>query len=408
MQSPTETRPQIASPKRLDYRFVYTLASYFKPIDLVSGIYIHIPYCKQACYYCDFHFSTSLQNKQQMVEALKKELKLRTTYLSDPVIHTLYFGGGTPSLLDSHELADLIEMVRETYQLAPNAELTLEANPDDLTTEKLTQIKALGVNRLSIGVQSFDDEILQYFNRSHDSSAAITSIREAQGLGIENISIDLIFGVPNQTRAMLQKDLDMALSLDTPHISIYGLTIEEDTVFGKWHQQNKLTPMDDDLAGQHLMLIMETLSAAGYEQYEVSNFSKPGWRSHHNSSYWSGTHYLGIGPAAHSYDGDSRQYNVSHNTKYIKALKNGELDCEIETLSQKDKITEFVLTQIRKSEGINLEQLRRQLDYDLQRTKAAELSQLLAEQLVYIEDNSLTLTQKGKLLGDWVTEQLIP
>ncbi|UXP33750.1 radical SAM family heme chaperone HemW [Reichenbachiella agarivorans] len=374
----------------------------------MSGIYIHIPYCKQACHYCDFHFSTSLQNKQQMVDALSQELKLRKDYLADPLIQTLYFGGGTPSILSTSELAQLIETSREEFVLSENLELTLEANPDDLNLTKLHELKSLGINRLSIGIQSFDDALLKYFNRSHDRRTAIQAVRDAREAGIDNISIDLIFGVPNQSLEMLADDLRQALSLETPHISIYGLTIEEKTVFGKWHKQNKLTPIDEDLASEHLSLIMTTLETAGYVQYEISNFCKPDYQSRHNSSYWAGTHYLGIGPAAHSYNGSSRQYNISHNNKYIQAIHAHQLNHEIEVLTQDEKITEMILTQIRTIAGIDMMELKSQLGYDMIHEKKKELSQLTQSGLLSIQNDRLILSKKGKLLGDYITELLIP
>ncbi|MCV9388660.1 radical SAM family heme chaperone HemW [Reichenbachiella ulvae] len=374
----------------------------------MSGIYIHIPFCKQACYYCDFHFSTNMQNKQHMVEAMKKELILRKEYLIDDKIETLYFGGGTPSLLDQPALTSLIDTVKTHYQLDPEAEITLEANPDDLSMEKLKELKELGINRLSIGIQSFDDQILSYFNRAHDSQMARQSVADAQEVGIENISIDLIFGVPNQSLVQLKKDLKSALALQTPHISIYGLTIEEDTVFGRWERQNKLTPLDEELASQHLQLIMDRLENAGYEQYEISNFSLPGYRSRHNSSYWAGTHYLGIGPAAHSYDGDSRQFNIAHNAKYLKALAQDTFPAEKEILSREEKITEMILTQLRKKEGLSLKSLKGDLGYDLHKERGAKLKDFQEEGLTLCLDEILTLTQKGKLLCDWITEELIP
>ncbi|PIB37284.1 hypothetical protein BFP72_18645 [Reichenbachiella sp. 5M10] len=374
----------------------------------MSGIYIHIPYCKQACYYCDFHFSTRLQNTQQMVDALVSELKLRKDYLTDPLIHTLYFGGGTPSILDTSQLKTIVDAVRTHFVLDPEAELTLEANPDDLTPDKLRALQGIGINRLSIGIQSFDDQILRSFNRSHDRNQALEAVRHAQEIGLTNLSIDLIFGVPDQSLAMLSHDLDTALSLGTPHVSIYGLTIEEDTVFGRWHKQNKLTPIDEELARQHLIHIMDRLQSAGYQQYEISNFAKANHQSKHNSSYWFGTHYLGIGPAAHSYNGHSRQYNIAHNIKYIQGVEEQSLNYELEQLSPTDKITETILTQLRTAQGVNLAQLRAEHDYDVTQVKNKLLTQLVEEKLVLLQNDRLLLTHQGKLLCDSITEGLIP
>lgn len=343
-----------------------------------------------------------------MVEALKKELQMRKNYLIDPEIETLYFGGGTPSILENDQLAELIEEVKANYELSDQAEITLEANPDDLSKEKLEALSQLGVNRLSIGIQSFDDEILKYFNRAHDSQMAKESVRLARELGIKNISIDLIFGVPGQTLDKLAKDIQQALKLNTPHISIYGLTIEENTVFGRWEKQKKLQPIDEELARQHLILIMNQLQEAGYEQYEISNFSQAGFRSRHNSSYWADTHYLGIGPAAHSYDGISRQYNVPNNARYLKKITEGSAFFERELLTPEEKVTEMILTQLRKVEGLSIQALQELFQFDILRAKQTILQNLIDKRLVQIIDKHICLTQEGKLLCDAITEELLP
>ncbi|MEO9803203.1 MAG: radical SAM family heme chaperone HemW [Reichenbachiella sp.] len=373
----------------------------------MAGIYVHIPYCKQACHYCDFHFSTNLTTKSDLIEGILKEIDLQKKYLAEEIVETIYFGGGTPSLLSTFEFSTILERIRQNFLIGQSPEITLEANPDDLTSAKLAELKSVGVNRLSIGIQSFDDDLLSYFNRAHDNEMAVKSVREAKKLGFTNLSIDLIFGAPDQSLAALEADLDQALKLRTPHISIYGLTIEENTVFGKWQKQNKLNSLDDDIAAAHLELIMETLENAGYIQYEISNFCLPGFESKHNSSYWYGTWYLGIGPAAHSYNGKSRQYNQAHNIKYIQGLKNNELPFTIENLSEKDQINEFIITQIRLKKGIDCQYLIKHYSFDLLSTKSEAIENFNKVEMLETESNFLRLTPKGKLLADFITEKLI-
>lgn len=373
----------------------------------MSGIYIHIPYCKQACHYCDFHFSTNLKTKTNLIAAILKEIDLQRDYLNGETLETIYFGGGTPSLLSAEELTSILERVQQNFPIGEHPEISLEANPDDLTKAKLSELKEAGINRLSIGIQSFNNDILTFFNRAHNADMAIMCVEDAKGLGFHNISVDLIFGVPDQSIQDLSEDLERVLELDVPHISIYGLTIEEKTVFGKWLKQNKLKPLNEELAAQHLELIMERLAQVGYEQYEISNFSRPGFESRHNSSYWQGKKYLGIGPAAHSYNGESRQFNVAHNSRYIQALEKNEMQCSVEKLSREDHINEVILTQIRLKEGIDLQDLLRRHSFNLLSEKADALRQFETSEMVETKGNYLRLTSKGKLLADFITEKLI-
>ena len=373
----------------------------------MAGIYIHIPYCKQACHYCDFHFSTNLNTKSDLIEAILKEIELQKDYLLGETIETIYFGGGTPSILSTPELSNILHKIYESFQISENPEITLEANPDDLSRSKLEELKAAEINRLSIGIQSFDDQILSYFNRAHNSKMALNAVEHAREIGFQNISIDLIFGVPDQTLEALKSDLEQALELNTPHISIYGLTIEEGTVFGKWEKQNKLTPLEEDLAAEHLVLIMDTLAAAGYEQYEISNFCLQGFESKHNSSYWHGKKYLGLGPAAHSYNGAERQFNYAHNTKYIKSMQSDRLPSTIEKLNIEDQINEVILTQLRLKEGINLVDLKQSHDFDLMKERKDLINEFLRKNMLVFNGNFLCLTSNGKLLADFITEKLI-
>ncbi|MDW3208787.1 MAG: radical SAM family heme chaperone HemW [Reichenbachiella sp.] len=373
----------------------------------MAGIYIHIPYCKQACHYCDFHFSTNLNTKSDLIDAILKEIELQKHYLLGETIETIYFGGGTPSILSTQELSTILQNIYENFSIGENPEITLEANPDDLGQSKLEELKAAGINRLSIGIQSFDNQILSYFNRAHNSQMAINSVWNAKQIGFQNISIDLIFGVPNQSLDALEKDLKQALKLSTPHISIYGLTIEENTVFGKWEKQDKLTPINEDLAAEHLTLIMNTLAASGYEQYEISNFCLPGFESRHNSSYWHRKKYLGLGPAAHSYNGTERQFNHANNIKYIKSLNSNELPISIEKLSIEDQINEMILTQLRLKEGLNHASLKKNFDFEMLVERKDHIQKFLQMNLLEIDGNFLRLTSNGKLLADFITEKLI-
>lgn len=332
---------------------------------------------------------------------------MQKDYLDGEIVETIYFGGGTPSMLSTNDLSLILNKIHQHFSIGPFPEITLEANPDDLSQAKLIELKNAAINRLSIGIQSFDDQILTYFNRAHDSNMASNAVKDAQHIGFDNLSIDLIFGVPNQTLDTLKLDLHKALQLSTPHISIYGLTIEENTVFGKWEKQNKLVPINEDLAAEHLVLIMNTLAASEYKQYEISNFCLQGFESKHNSSYWHGKKYLGLGPAAHSFNGSERQFNHAHNIKYIKALKANQLPNTVEKLSKEDQINEVILTQLRLIEGINRMELHEQHQFDLMNERKAEIDEFMQRNMLELNGNFLRLTSKGKLLADFITEKLI-
>ena len=315
----------------------------------MAGIYLHIPFCKQACHYCDFHFSTNTKFSTELVDALKKELILQKHYLNDEKVQTIYFGGGTPSLLLAKDLNTLLSTIRQHFALDTSVEVTLEANPDDLNEEKLVQLKDIGINRLSIGIQSFDNGILKFLNRAHDASMAVKSVEEARALGFNNISVDLIYAIPGQDLNSWKKNIAKAIKLDTEHISAYSLTIEERTVFGRWAAQKKISVPDNDASAADMILLIDALEIAGYQHYEVSNFSKPGYLSRHNSSYWKDEKYLGIGPSAHSYNGTMRQFNISNNYHYVKAIQSGRVPATPEILNRADQINDWILTTIRTS-----------------------------------------------------------
>ncbi|MEO6683424.1 MAG: radical SAM family heme chaperone HemW, partial [Ginsengibacter sp.] len=293
----------------------------------MAGIYIHIPFCKQACYYCNFHFSTSQALKSEIIQSLLREIELRTKSINKNIsiidageqIKTIYFGGGTPSLLSFDEINEIMSVIRSNYSVISEAEITLEANPDDITIEKLKEWKSAGVNRLSIGIQSFIERDLIWMNRVHNSRQALNCIELARLVGIPNFSIDLIFGTPGLTNEEWRNNVQRAIDLEVPHIACYALTVEPRTALKKMIQLKKKEDVNDDVQAEQFAILMEMMSQAGYEHYEISNFAKPGHRSKHNSSYWQGEKYIGLGPSAHSYNGQNRMWNVANNIIYIKS-----------------------------------------------------------------------------------------
>ena len=372
----------------------------------MAGIYIHIPFCKQACYYCDFHFSTNQKNRGDIVQALAAEVRLQREYLGEEEIETVYFGGGTPSLLSASELNDILQTLYKTFSVRKGVEITLEANPDDLTKESLKDIWNAGINRLSIGIQSFEDEILRYLNRAHDAAMSVMSVQDAYDAGFTNISLDLIYAIPGQDNVLWQKNIERVLALRPQHISAYSLTIEEKTAFGRWAAQGNLKPVADDLSATQLQMLVERLERKNYAQYEVSNFSLPGLESKHNSNYWKGKKYLGIGPSAHSYNGVSRQFNVSNNQRYLDALANEQIPATLEILTREDRINEYLLTTLRTSWGTSLAKLRKELSLDLLAEHGPYLRSLQENGLATLENDFLILTKNGKLLADKIASDL--
>ncbi|MFD2246832.1 radical SAM family heme chaperone HemW [Pontibacter ruber] len=373
----------------------------------MAGIYIHIPFCKQACHYCDFHFSTSMVLKADMVQTINRELELRRDYLQGQPVHTVYFGGGTPSLLNQHELQSILATVRVLFIVSDDAEITLEANPDDLKPEKLQELKAAGINRLSIGLQSFHEPHLRLMNRAHSATESLQCVKDAQAAGFDNITVDLIYGVPAPDHSIWLEDLKTLFSLNVQHVSCYALTIEPDTAFGRWSKKGKFKPSEDEFTAQQFEILLEQMQQHGYVQYEISNFCQPGYESKHNSSYWRGVHYLGVGPSAHSFNGHSRQYNVSHNRKYIDALKQDVVPFELEELTLADQANDYLLTTLRTIWGCDLSKLRQEYKYDLGADHVPYLQELQEKELASIKDNVLYLTDKGKLLADQITLDLM-
>jgi len=372
----------------------------------MAGIYIHIPFCKQACHYCDFHFSTNVTKQRQLINAIGQELLAQQNYLGEEEISTIYFGGGTPSLLSSGEVIQVLNVLKDNYDVNPSTEITLEANPDDLTAEKLSDLKSVGINRLSIGIQSFDDTVLRFLNRAHNSDLAMRSFEYARKLGFDNISVDLMYAIPGQDLKAWEKNIDHLIALAPEHISTYSLTIEEKTVFGKWAAEKIINPRDNDDSATDLLLLIDKLEGAGYHHYEVSNFSKPGYISKHNSGYWKDEKYLGVGPSAHSYNGTERQYNVSNNHLYINSIEAGQIPATIEILTREDKINECLLTGLRTSWGTNLQTLLKNHQYDLLRIHSRYIQRLIDSNYALISDESLVLTKKGRLLADKIASDL--
>jgi oxygen-independent coproporphyrinogen-3 oxidase len=367
----------------------------------MSGIYIHVPFCKKACHYCDFHFSISLlKSKQSLIEAICHEIEVRNEYLIGTEVSTLYFGGGTPSLLSYGELQEILEEVHKHFNLVPKAEITLEANPDDLTPAKLRELKDLGINRLSVGIQSFFDEDLLLMNRSHNAEQATRSVKEAQQAGFENITIDLIYGLPNLSMDKWEQNLQKTFELGVPHLSAYNLTVERKTALDHMVREKKVSLPPESLVIEQFQKLIGETKKHGLIHYEISNFGKEGMFSWHNSSYWKNESYLGIGPSAHSYNGVSRQWNVANNSFYIKNVGSKQPWYEEELLTAEDKYNEHIMTRLRTIWGIDLEFVKKTFGADkLHSLIDLSKSYVLSGHILH-EKETITLTQKGKLLAD--------
>ncbi|MEL6842148.1 MAG: radical SAM family heme chaperone HemW [Bacteroidota bacterium] len=373
-----------------------------------GGIYVHIPYCRKACVYCDFHFMTNLRNKEAMVQAIAKEAAQRKDFFEgSPLLGTLYFGGGTPSVLTAAEIGQLIGVIRQHFSFAEGAEITLEANPDDLSLPYLQGIRTAGINRLSIGVQSFREADLQWMNRTHSADQAVQSILFARKAGFDNLSIDLIFGLPGSDRRIWQDQLAQVVALQVPHLSLYALTVEEKTALAHQVQKGMTRIPDDPLFTEQFLLAHERLEGAGYEHYELSNYALASRRSRHNSAYWQGKPYLGLGPSAHSYNGTERIWNVANNQGYMKAFAEGVLPIdEREMLSLKDRYHEYVMTQLRKREGIDMDQIETQFIANWRTQFGPYLAELMAEGLAQRQGSRFWLTPLGWMLSDEIIREL--
>ncbi|WP_149276588.1 radical SAM family heme chaperone HemW [Pareuzebyella sediminis] len=371
----------------------------------MSGIYIHIPFCKQACHYCDFHFSTSMGKKETMIAALIKELELRRDEAADKEIETIYFGGGTPSVLRIDELNGLIEAVYANYRVASNPEITLEANPDDLSRSKLIALSESKLNRLSIGIQSFDDKDLKLMNRAHSAAEAERSLALATRY-FENISIDLIYGIPGMSVEQWEANIAKALSFDIPHISSYALTVEPKTALANFIKKGLINNVDDEQSQVHFYKLCDTLEENGFENYEISNFARPGFYSKNNTAYWQQKRYIGIGPSAHSFDGIRRSWNVSNNPKYIKAIEKEVLPMETEVLSIRDRYNEYVMTGLRTVWGVSFSKVEADFGGKYKDYLQKQAERYLKEGLLHGQDNKLFTTKKGRFLADGIASDL--
>jgi len=368
----------------------------------MAGIYIHIPFCKQRCSYCDFFSSTGNRRKERYVETLCDELQARKDYLQDESIETIYFGGGTPSVLSFSDFTKIFYTLYSVYGENENREVTLEANPDDLSGDYLPTIRFFPFNRISLGVQSFDDRELQLLNRRHDAQSAVRAVQLLQQAKYDNISIDLMYGLPGQNLKTWKKTLRQAIDLQVQHISAYHLTYEEGTPFHQRLKAGSLTPVDEDMSNRLFEALMDTLTAAGYEQYEISNFARPGFQSRHNSSYWNGTHYLGVGASAHSYNGSSRQWN--NKTLTPDYWTSG---CEIELLDEKTKFNDFVIMRLRTMKGMDLKELSSLFGESQKGECLRQAQKYLANGLLQYENNFLRLTRKGIFVSDGIMRDLM-
>lgn len=370
-----------------------------------GGVYIHIPFCKQACHYCDFHFSTSLGKKETMILALQKELELRKNEFESTSVETIYFGGGTPSVLNTAEIEAIIATVYANYLVVKNPEITLEANPDDLSKAKILELAKSPVNRLSIGIQSFFDEDLKLMNRAHNSKEADASLRLAKQY-FDNISIDLIYGMPDMTTARWEENIDKALAFNISHISSYALTVEPKTALASFIKKGLIKPVDDEVAQEHFNMLLEKMEANGFVNYETSNFGKPKYFSKNNTAYWLGKKYIGIGPSAHSYDGIRRAWNINNNVKYIKAISNSELPMEEEILSKTDRYNEYIMTGLRTIWGVSLERIENEFGKNYHQYLLQQAENYIQEHLLFIQNNTLITSKKGKFLADGIAANL--
>ncbi|MDX2249332.1 MAG: radical SAM family heme chaperone HemW [Bacteroidia bacterium] len=367
-------------------------------------LYIHIPFCRKACTYCDFHFITSLKLKAEMVRAICREIELRKDFFPENApLQSIYFGGGTPSVLEANEIAAILETVGKFFPLEPGAEITLEANPDDLTPDKLHEFRGVGINRLSIGIQSFAERDLVLMNRSHSATQAITCLENAKAQGFANISADLIFGIPGQTMEEWYQHLQRLANLQIPHLSLYALTVEEKTALAFQVKKGQTSLPEDETYEKQFLAAHDYLTGSGYDHYELSNYALPGLRSRHNSAYWQQVPYLGLGPSAHSFDGKRRMWNVAHNPQYLSAIQAGQTALsETETLGLRDRYHEYIMTHLRKKEGIDCRYIREQFFSDWEEKFSLEINNLLKEEKMVKTSTGYSLTPSSWLISDQI------
>jgi oxygen-independent coproporphyrinogen-3 oxidase len=371
----------------------------------MAGIYVHIPFCKKACHYCNFHFSVSKDKLPEMAVAIGREAELNRLYISEK-IETIYFGGGTPSLLSLEQLAGMLDHFRKIFDVAADAEITLEANPDDITDESLDGWKKAGITRLSVGIQSFFEDDLRWMNRAHNAEQALQAVKTARMHGFDNITIDLIYGTPHLTDEKWLQNIETALALDVRHLSCYALTVEPKTALAKMIAAHQSEDVDTDKQARHFAILTERVAKAGFEHYEISNFALPGFRSRHNSSYWQGKSYLGLGPSAHSFNGKSRQWNIANNSLYLAGIEKGIIPFEEEILTDTQRLNEYIMTSLRTSEGTSLIKLRNDFGEVNARSfmEAAKLP--IGRGHATLDNDILRLTAEGKFLADGIAADL--
>ena len=371
----------------------------------MAGIYIHIPFCRKACHYCNFHFSTSLGKAEAVQASIIKEISLRSSELNEEV-QTIYFGGGTPSILDPEAIDKILQAIKDHYAISSHPEITLEANPDDITTEKARAWKQMGINRFSIGVQSFADKNLQWMNRAHNASQSIQCIQTIREAGFDNFSIDLIYGTPGQTQQGWIKDLEKAIEMKIPHLSCYALTVEEGTALHHMIGSGKKEKISADEQAERFEALVQLSSLAGYSHYEISNLALPGKESKHNSAYWEGKPYLGFGPSAHSFSRTKRSWNIADNLKYIQFIEAGILPSEEETLREIDQLNEYIMTSLRSINGMQKDMIIARWGNDKLQTISTEIDQFIQSGKIVATENAWVLSGQGRFFADGIASSL--
>jgi len=395
-------RLSINNCKNIDFLI---LAKYFL-INILASIYIHIPYCKQKCSYCNFHFSIVQNDKKEMLNSIKKEIEMRQSYLNGNTISSIYFGGGTPSILNKQEIKSIISTIYHLFNIDKTPEITLECNPDDLDEKQLIALKEIGINRLSIGIQSFEDADLKFMNRSHDAKQSTQCVTLAKKYGFNNISVDLIYGLPNQSNKKWKENLTKMFNLGIQHFSAYALTIEPKTALKDLIDTKKITPAEEKTTVEHFNTLVQQADKNDFIHYEVSNFGKKGFFSNHNSAYWKNQHYLGIGPSAHSFNGTSRQWNISSNKQYIEKIKTTNSYFEIEQLNNQQQYNEYIFTGLRTIWGVELDYIKTRFGKNTQEYFEQQMQNWLMQAKVKKENSNYTLTEKGKLYADAIASDL--
>ena len=370
------------------------------------GIYIHIPFCSQACHYCDFHFSTSLKLKKRVISAMKKEIIQQKKYLDNSMIKTIYFGGGTPSLIQSAEIQDIYNTIQHNFILSDDVEFTIEANPEDITESLVASWHQIGINRVSLGVQAFKDKDLRYMNRIHTSRQSFRALELLKKSKIKNLSVDLIYGFPNLSDSTWEESLDIILKFDPQHISCYSMTVEKKTPLFHLIKKGVYSKLNFDQANRQFLIARKKLRNSGYAHYEISNFAKDGHFSLHNTGYWNKTHYLGIGPSAHSFNGQTRQWNINNNLKYSHAIENNLQHYDVEKLSRKNMINEYILTRLRTSSGIKQDLVSCKMTSQEYQKFNKEIEKFIDLGLIQKNHNSLSCTESGMLIADSISSDL--